>query len=153
MVIRAEAQVEIDASSEAVFGLLSDPARFHQWQAGMEPGRVDDGPIGVGSRLRSRRRFAGMSMPFTSEITVWDPPHRLAFRGVRTPLDVTGEYTVRAREDGSLVTARVDIAVPRFGPFQLGQQAGQRIGAQLGRDLEAFARLVARPNEQERGSP
>jgi uncharacterized protein YndB with AHSA1/START domain len=151
--ISAEARVEVEAAVEQTFAELSDPARFHEWQTGMEPARVDDGPVGVGSRLRSRRSLAGMRMPFTSEITVWEPPRRMVFRAVRTPLDVTGAYLVHPLPSGSLVTARMDIAAPRLGPWRLGERAAGMIGAQLGRDLECFARLVARPNEQDGGAP
>ena len=148
MTIPATASVPVRATPEEVFAVLSDPARFHEWQAGMEPARTDAGPIGVGSRLRSRRRVAGMRMGFTSEIVTWEPPARMVFRSVRTPLAVEGTYLVEPSDDGSRVTAHMRIGAPSFGPFRLGDRAGEVIAHQLERDLSAFAALFDRPTEQ-----
>lgn len=142
MAIVARASVDVPASVHRTFAVLSDPSRFHEWQAGMQPAQADTGPIGPGSRLTSRRTYAGVTVAFTSEVTTWEPPHRLGFRSVRTPLRVIGDYVVTAAPVGSRVDASLEIAVPRFAPLRIGAQAEQLIAGQLQADLESLAGLV-----------
>ena len=142
MAIVARAAVDIHAPPERTFAVLSDPARFHEWQAGMQPARTESGPIGTGSRLTARRGLAGMAVTFTSEVTHWEPPHRLSVRSVRTPLRVTGDYLVAPTPDGSRVEATLEVAVPRFGPVRLGEQATPFIERQLEADLATLADIV-----------
>lgn len=142
MAIVAGAAVDVAAPPARTFAVLSDPSRFHEWQAGMQPARTDPGPVGPGSRLTARRTWAGMTVSFTSEVTTWDPPRRLTFRSVRTPLRVTGDYRVTDVPGGSRVEASLEIAVPRFGPWRIGAQAEPVIARQLQQDLETLAHLV-----------
>ena len=152
MALQAQAETEVPADVESTFALLSDPARFAEWQEGMEPAAVT-GPVGVGSRLRARRNLGGVRVPFTTEITVWEPPHRMVFRSVRTPLKVTGTYTVEPVGDRARVRVHMVIDVPRFGPFSLDDRAEPFIRGQLEADLGRLRALLARPNEQEPPSP
>lgn len=150
MAITATATVQIADSVEQVFAALTDPTRFHEWQSGMTSSDTDNEPTRVGSRMHGRRTIAGMTVPFTSEITRWEPPHLMAFKSVRTPLRVTGEYRVDSSAGGSLVTATMSIAHSRFSPLQLGGRAENMIAAQLTQDLDAFAQLCEMPAEQDR---
>ena len=160
MAITARASITVAAPAATTFAVLADPDRFHLWQRGMEPAEARGGPIGPGSRLHSRRRLAGMTVPFTAEITVWDPPRRLSFRSVGGPLRLTGDYDVSAREDTSVVTATlalqprrgVGAALLGLGARRFGSRATELVTAQLQQDLETLARLVHGPNEQD-GEP
>lgn len=147
MAIVAGAAVDVGASPERTFAVLSDASRFHEWQGGMQPARVDPGPIGPGSRLTARRTWAGMAVTFTSEVTRWEPPRRLSFRSVRTPLRVTGDYRVAPTAGGCRVEATLEIGVPRIGPIRLGSQAEPVIARQLQTDLETLADLVVAGTE------
>jgi uncharacterized protein YndB with AHSA1/START domain len=151
MALQAEAEVDVATDVPTTFAVLSDPGRFHEWQDGMEAGHTA-GPVGVGSRFRSHRSVAGMRMPFTTEIVTWDPPHRMVFRSVRTPLRVRGTYTVAPLEAAGSNRARVRVSmsveVPTFGPFRLGDRAEPYIRAELESDLSRLRTLLSRPEEQ-----
>ena len=148
MEIRARAAVRVDAAPERAFAVLTDPARFHEWQAGMTPARTDPGPVGPGSRLHGHRRLAGMSVPFTTEVVSWEPPRHMAFRSVRTPLQVRGEYTVVPSGTGSRITVALGVHVPRWSPLRITARIGPAVTAQLQQDLAALGGLLDRPTEQ-----
>ena len=155
MEIEARASAHVDASVERTFGVLTDPARFSEWQGGMEPARLEDAaePVGVGSRLSSGRTMAGMRIGFTSEVTEWDPPRRMAFAGVRSLLPVRGAFDVDPDGDGAKVTATLRVGVPRLAPVRLGDRAGQVIAEQLEEDLRRLAALVASEARRDRDGP
>ena len=77
----------VEAPPEELFDLLADPENEVQWNPDvLEIRRVDDGPVGVGSRWRGRYRGIG-----TMEITLseCERPQRLAFatKGSRMDMD------------------------------------------------------------------
>ena len=157
MAITARANVHVAAPATATFAVLADPDRFHLWQHGMEPVEARRGPVRPGSRLRSRRRLAGMTVPFSAEVTEWDPPRRLSFRSAGTPLRLTGDYEIAAHGDTSVVTATLELrpgrgvgaALRGLGGRRFGERATEMMTAQLQQDLETLARLVHGPNEQD----
>jgi uncharacterized protein YndB with AHSA1/START domain len=102
--------VEIDRQSSDVFRYVIDPARFHEWQSGLEAGRMDRDPVEVGARCITTRRIGGMSREITSEITEYDPPRRWADHGLDGPIRGKVEVSVEPLDDDrrSRVTISVD---------------------------------------------
>jgi hypothetical protein len=48
----------------------------------IESTQVDDGPLRVGTQIRERRRFLGIQVEMTKEITEFEPTRRSAFKMV-----------------------------------------------------------------------
>lgn len=128
---------------EVVFSLASDPAMLARWQGGTShvSGEGDGAPA-VGSRTSGVRRYAGMPMRWTSEVTEYAPPHRLAFRLVGVPLRVEGLQEFSASDGGTLVrmTLQVDIRGPVRIP--LGDRTERMIREQLREDLQRLRDLA-----------
>jgi len=89
--------VTTDAGRPAaeVFTYATDPARFHEWQAGVTEGHLDHpGPAKVGTRCLTTRRIGGASRVVTSEVTRIDPPRAWGIRGIDGPVRATVDLTV-----------------------------------------------------------
>lgn len=140
---RVEERVVIAASPAEVFAVATDAEAMAAWQRGVgEARRVGDGATGVGSRLRGTREYAGVRIGWTSEVTAWEPPRRMAFRSVGGPLRLHGEQTFAPSPGGTLLTYAIDVAVPRIGVVRLGDRVVARIAEEVRRDLAALKALV-----------
>lgn len=126
-----------------VFALLADPSAAARWQHGVDGVRaLTDGPPGLGSRLSGTRAYAGLRVAYTTEITVWDPPRRLAFRALGAPVRVSGEMALETVPDGTRVTATLDLRVGGLGLLGLTDRVGERVAAELRRDLASLKELL-----------
>ena len=124
--------VTTDAGRPAaeVFTYATDPARFHEWQAGVTEGHLDHpGPAKVGTRCLTARRIGGASRVVTSEVTHIDPPQAWGIRGIDGPIRATVDLTVApltgspaaSRPTGSGPSARrltMACRVPSASAFQ-----------------------------------
>jgi len=51
---------DVDRAAADVFAYATDPARFHEWQAGVTEGHLDrPGPVEAGARCLTTRRIGG----------------------------------------------------------------------------------------------
>lgn len=95
----------IDASPEAVAGVLFDSTRDAEWIGGAK--RVDVlGPLpyGVGTRVRRHGAFLGRSFSWTTEITEFVPARLTRMKHVAGPFRGGVDYAVEPSGAGSEVT-------------------------------------------------
>jgi len=103
------AATDADRPAAEVFTYATDPARFHDWQAGVTEGHLDHpGPAQAGTRCLTTRRIGGASRVVTSEVTHVDPPRAWSIRSIDGPVRATVDLTVDSLT-GS--TSRLTIAV------------------------------------------
>jgi uncharacterized protein YndB with AHSA1/START domain len=102
---------EIERPAADVFAGATDPARFSQWQKGVEDGHLD-GPAEVGARCVTTRRIGGASRPVTSELVRVDPPRAWGVRGVDGPIRAAVDVLVEPVTDAS---SRLTISVEFTG--------------------------------------
>lgn len=84
------ATITTPASPQACFDHVADFTTTADWDPGITSARrLDDGPIGLGSRFQVGVRFGPISAPFVYEITAFEPgervvltTHSLAHHGV-----------------------------------------------------------------------
>ena len=98
---------EVDRAAADVFAYATDPARFHEWQAGVTEGHLD-GPVEADARCLTTRRIGGANRAVTSEVTHVDPPRTWGVRGIDGPIRATVDLTVEPLTDS---TSRLTIAV------------------------------------------
>jgi uncharacterized protein YndB with AHSA1/START domain len=78
---------EVDRSAEDVFAYATDPTHFHEWQAGVIDGHMDQpGTPAVGARCLTTRRIGGANRPSTSEVAHINPPKTWGVRGIDGPI-------------------------------------------------------------------
>ena len=103
------ATTDVDRAAADVFAYATDPARFHEWQAGVTEGHLDHpGPAEAGTRCLTTRRIGGASRAVTSEVTHVDPPRTWGVCGIDGPIRATVHLTVEPLTDS---TSRLTIAV------------------------------------------
>jgi uncharacterized protein YndB with AHSA1/START domain len=102
MSVAAERSRRLPARPEAVWAVLADFGDISRWAPDVDHSwMLSSGPTGPGSRRRVQVGRAAL----VEEITVWDPPHHLAYvvRGLpRGAGTVTNHW--RLRRDGSAGT-------------------------------------------------
>jgi hypothetical protein len=121
---------------------MSDPANDAKWRAGSRIAEwASDGPIGVGSLMRSEDRSMGRKIETYSEITSWDPPHRYGFKSKSSSFPAEFNFNLVAEGDGTLLTASGRIEFT--GLFKLMEWLfGGRIKKQAEDDFERLKQLL-----------
>jgi hypothetical protein len=72
---------EVDRPAEDVFAYATDPTRFHEWQAGVVDGRMDQpGVPDVEARCLTTRRIGGASRSSTPDVTHISPPREVGLK-------------------------------------------------------------------------
>ena len=100
---------DVDRAAADVFAYATDPARFHEWQAGVTEGHLDHlGPVEAGARCLTTRRIGGATRTITSEVTHVDAPRTWGVRGIDGPIRATVDLSVEPLTDR---TSRLTIAV------------------------------------------
>lgn len=139
-------QLTVPATPAAAFDYVADFTTTAAWDPGIRAARrLDEGPIGLGSRFEVQSRFGLVSLPLTYEITAYEPHERvvLTTRGLLHQ----GEDDVRFAPDddgGTVVTWNATFALR--GPLRLGDPllgAGfRRVARKAVAGLEAGLRAL-----------
>lgn len=119
-VARITEHVRTPLEREAAFDHLADFTTTAAWDPGIARAeRLDDGPIGLGSRFRVHLRLGLVTVPLVYEITAYDRADHLVL-DTRSPLH-RGRDDVRFRStlDGTEITWDAEFAVT--GPFEVGR--------------------------------
>ena len=137
-----EKTVIIDRPQQEVFDFVSDPANDARYRGGARSAEwSSEGPVGVGSTMRSVDRFMGRDMETVSRITAWDPPHRYAFETVGGPFPARYTLTFEPMGDGTRLTSRGEIGFK--GIFRVVEWVfGGQIKAQAETDFETLKGLL-----------
>jgi uncharacterized membrane protein len=125
--------VEIARSPEDVFAYVADLPRHPEWQDGLVSVTVEtDGPSRVGTRVVHRRKLGPKTVATTSEITAYDPPRVLGFRGIDGPIRGEGSQRVEPVGDGSRVLFEMELEGYGLGKLMLPmarRQAARQVAA------------------------
>lgn len=128
---------------DTVFALASDPAMLARWQSGTFRVRAGGATTpGIGSRVSGIRRYAGMPMRWTSEVTEYEPPHRLAFRLIGVPLRVAGRQSFSPSQGGTTVRMTLQVEARGAVRIPLGERTERMIREQLRADLQRLRDLA-----------
>jgi hypothetical protein len=149
-------KVESPRPQEEVFDYMAEFSNAAEWDPGtVSARRLDDGPIGKGSRFELIVRFAGRESPFVYEITEYDRPRRVVLRAETDAATVTDRMSVApAAASGSILTydARLELKGARKAMTPLmailfGRvfRAGKRgLEAAIGRDARLTGQSTSR---------
>jgi uncharacterized membrane protein len=130
---RIATSVEIARSPDAVFAYIADFPRQPEWQEGLVSVSVEtEGPIGVGTRVVHRRKLGPQTVATTSEITAYDPPQAVSFRGIDGPIRAEGSQRIEPAGERSRVLFEMELRGHGFGKLMLPiarKQAERQVAA------------------------
>ena len=104
---RVAVEVEIDATSEQVWAVVSDPRNLPHWDKHIvEVVGVPPGGLAEGTRYTTVMKFMAVRARVAAEVLEWDPPHVSSIRlsgvieaTVTTTVETLGDRRSRLRHD------------------------------------------------------
>jgi uncharacterized protein YndB with AHSA1/START domain len=114
--------VEIARSPDDVFAYLGQLERHPEWQGQVESSElVTEGPTHLGTRAKHVRNVPGGKRTITFEISEYEPPRRMSFKGIDGPIRANGTVDVEPLDDGarSRVRLQLDFEGHGFGKLLL----------------------------------
>jgi uncharacterized protein YndB with AHSA1/START domain len=149
LTVGAELETTIARSASAVFAELEAVERYPEWlsSSGVRSvERIDDGPIGEGTRLRIEQRISGQAATLDGVVMAFRQDEHLAIRAV-DPCGITVELEATLVPDGGTTWLRwaIRLSLPlRFRFFEGMVESELRRAAvsdldNLRRRLEAVA--------------
>jgi uncharacterized membrane protein len=99
----------IDRPPQEVFDYVAEPANLPVWDSSIvHAERLDNGPMGVGSRMKGTSKILGRRFDWTTEVVEFEPPRRSSMRSVDGDLKFTVTFTTEPEGSGTRITQRVD---------------------------------------------
>jgi uncharacterized membrane protein len=143
--MRVGAQIEVSAPPRAVWELITDPARYLHFMAGVTRWEVaDDGTRGLGARYRTLMRVGSAEVGGLVEVVEYDEACDLAWASV-TGVDQRGRWRLRTLA-GDRTRVELRLAYGVAGSGILGwiaeQVAAPTVRGHLRRSLQQRKRQV-----------
>jgi uncharacterized protein YndB with AHSA1/START domain len=144
-----KAAVEVRASPERVWGVVSDPRNLTHWDRRIESVEaVPADGLSEGATYVTVMRFVAVRGRVRAEVLEWDPPHRSRVR-LSGLLDATVTTTVTGLDDGlSRLEHEVDY---HFRGGSLGELAARSLRVLGGAQLALRHGTLAQVRQIERG--
>jgi carbon monoxide dehydrogenase subunit G len=101
MAHRVGRTIETACGRETAFDFVADFSTTQEWDPGIPSARrVDDGPLGLGSRFELVSRFGSTEQTIVYEITAFDRPNSVTFVGEGSKFAGTDVISFAPREGG-----------------------------------------------------
>jgi uncharacterized protein YndB with AHSA1/START domain len=102
--------VEIDRSPDDVWAYLAQLDRHSEWQGQVEVSElVTEKPARLGTQARHVRNVPGGKRTITFEITEFEPPRRMSFKGIDGPIRVIGHVDIEPLDEGARSRVKLDM--------------------------------------------
>lgn len=130
-------RITIDRGIETVFEYLADLEHVPEWNWAVTSTRkIDDGPVGVGTRYRQTR---SVPRPAVEElvITQLEAPHVLSLEGTLGPFPARVHYRLTGGSDRTAIVNTIELDPPglaRLAAPVLSRRIGDSVASNL-RDL------------------
>ena len=145
--------VVVDRPPEDVFACLTEMAHFGHWSKA--PARwtpLTDGPVGVGSRYRSRVPFGVQTLALETEVVAFEPPSRFEITTRVKKRIVTATYALSADGQGTRVD-RTDALTRVPSAVRLLTSALAGVSRKVAQeDLERFKESCENPSTDDEKS-
>jgi uncharacterized membrane protein len=153
--MRVSASTRIAAPIDAVWEVVSDPARALSFMSGVTRWEVaSDPPTGLGARYRMLMRVGSAEVGGLIEVVEWEEPNELAWTSV-TGLDQRGRFRLRRAENGQ-TRAELRLAYGVAGSGLWGwiadRIAAPTVRSHIRRSLQQLKRLVEHEQQRERAA-
>ncbi len=103
-------RIETALPLDEAFAFVADFANAERWDPGVASSvRVDDGPVGLGSRYDLGVRMRGKVAPMRYVVTAWEPMRRVVLRGSGSGVEAVDEIGFQATPSGTRIDYVADI--------------------------------------------
>lgn len=103
--MKLEKSIHINCTPEKAFAFATDFANASKWMVGfIESKTLTKGATRVGTQYAFVSKLLGQKMEMKSEVTVWEPPTRYAYKTIDAPVSMQGTFTFTAEDGGTLAT-------------------------------------------------
>jgi uncharacterized protein YndB with AHSA1/START domain len=134
--------VTIARPAGEVFAFLADFQNVPRWNYAIEQTRkLSPGPVRVGTAYRQTRSVPRRSEE-SFEVTVFEPPSRLAIRGRIGPFQATAGYLLEPVAGGTRLTNHVELEPSSALLRLVGPLAVPSVKAAVARNLTALQGLL-----------
>ena len=141
---RTERSTDIAKPPEEVFPYLFEPDLVPQWTTGLNGyERLDDGPLGTGSRFREQLEVSGQKIDAELEITAYDPPTGAETRTEIRGIDVISTYALQPSGGGTRLIQTVEAKGGGLKGRVLIPVIQPHLERKLAADLAALEALLA----------
>ncbi len=108
-------RIETPLAMDAAFAYVADFANAQEWDPGVATAvRVDDGPVGVGTRYRLSVRVGGRFTPMEYRIAVFEPPDRVVLLGSGSGVSAVDDIRFQRAGTGTRIDYIADIKLGGF---------------------------------------
>ncbi|RMH49706.1 MAG: hypothetical protein D6685_18950 [Bacteroidetes bacterium] len=148
--MRASASIVIERPIREVFTHVSDIGSLDQWMPRMqEPRALTEAPEGLGAIFTALYVRGHRPLPVTCQVTIFDPPHRFAFKVVDGPLEFQGHAAFiglgGTTQVHLVVETRAGQAPARWVEAWCGPLLRARLRRQLQQSLAALRHSLVPP--------
>jgi uncharacterized protein YndB with AHSA1/START domain len=134
--------VTIALPADEVFAFLADLSNIPRWNYAIaRTVQTSSGPAGVGAAYRQIRTIPRRSEE-SLEITVFEPPSRLAIQGQIGPFQATTSYLLEPALGGTRLANTVELEPASVLLRPLGPLAVPRVKAAVASNLATLKRLL-----------
>ncbi|MCK6540315.1 MAG: SRPBCC family protein [Anaerolineales bacterium] len=124
--MKLEKSIHINCTPEKAFAFATDFANAPKWMVGFVEAKIlTEGAARVGTQYVFVSKFLGQKMEMKSEVTVWEPPARYAYKGLEGPFPVAGSFAFQAESGGTLVTVSIEAEPGGFFKLAEGMMKSQ----------------------------
>ena len=146
--IATSVQVSSSASAAALYAVLTDPAKMHLWENGVQSATWDEGSsLEPGGRFSMKYRYARRVSDITMEVTVAEAGSRFEYHTVKGPYPIEAKFTLEPLATGTAVTysqnAKSDSKLTALGFILTGWFAPRMVRRQLRKDIEKLVALAS----------
>jgi uncharacterized protein YndB with AHSA1/START domain len=137
--------VELARPPTDVFPWLLEADKVPRWTGHLEAyTRIDDGALGVGSRVRQVLEVSGRRIDVELEVTRYDPPHGASTRFSTNGIDVVSDYALQTAGAGTRLTQTIDARPTTLTARMIVPVVQPRLEQKLTEDLERLRETLSR---------
>lgn len=108
--MRLEEQRRITRPQGEVFAYVAEFSNSAEWDPGVDSARrLDEGPLGVGSRFHVEVKFGGTTSPMTYEILTYEPDRRVVLEGKGERVTALDDIRFRSEDGVTVVDYTADL--------------------------------------------
>jgi len=128
-----ERSIVIERPVQEVWDFVQDTSKDALWQTTLVQSQVlTEGPRRVGTQVQEVRRFLGVQIPMTLELTEFEPERRSSLKAVAGGIPLSGNYMLEPLDGGTKLTVTGQLEAHRL--FKLAEPVFARMTS---RELEA----------------